>query len=530
MSGHVGKPAREAKVSTRGGLFAEKFMEKKTSIGVLMAVVVIAVVIAYLAASSASMANPTATSSELITTKLAEIPDAYYQAMSVSGGVAKNLSGLSFSPDGKQVALVVKETGKSSVYLDDAAGQWYDTVDLSPFAFSSDGRHYMYIAGKGNDSFVVLDGKEQQHYQNGYVDSSSIFISSSGVPAYVVIVNSKNAGDHLTEYAVFNGHAGNTYAFVEYLKISPDAQHAVYYGCKSDDNTPYSDPLSKGTGFCSFVTQDLDGSVHESDGIFFASGVSEAIYHGNIIYSPDGTLLAYTTRLGNEDSFTINGVKTFSPPGNYPEMNISGVVFSPDSKHVAYLVQGCNQNNPCPTSSFGDPTGGQWYTALDNSVAGTEYDEIKNLTFDNQGGLAYFARTGNKWSMIDGASTHAVPDNFAKFPSQITFAPDNSYLYTYTDTGGKTDLISNDKEVARGDYIAFPAFTPDGKIIYTTVASDSRSMSLVVDGVAHKHDFIQTWLSLPNSIYGPFYKFTSDGSVVYGAIDGKDIYRVVDKL
>lgn len=465
-------------------------------------------------------------SPSLTTAKIAEIPESYYQAMTVSGGIAKNLDGVSFSPDGKNVAYVVKQSDKSAVYYNDTQGPWYSSVNLSPFAFSGDGKHYFYSASLGNDSFVVVDGKEQQHYQNGYIDSTSLLLSTDGIPAFMMNVS----GQSLSQYVVFNGHSGKTYRAVEYMKISPDGQSAAYYGCNKDNTyNQYASDLTTGTGFCSFVIQDLDGTTHEPGGIFYSAGIFEAIYHGNITYSPDGKLLAYTTRLGNEDSITVNGVNTFSPPGNYSENNISGIIFSPDSKHVAYIAQGCSNSNPCITSNLGDLSGGRYFTVLDNNTTGKEYDEIKNLTFDTKGQLAYFARTGNQWFLVEGENEYPTPDGFAKFPSQITFASDNSYLYTYTDISGETVLISNGQQIVREDYIEFPAFTPNGKVIYTGVASDSKSMSLVVDGVAHKHDFVSPFMTLPTSIYGPYYKFVGD-SVIYGAIDGKDFYRVVDKI
>ena len=496
--------------------------EKNNRISIVsLVVIIICVMIVIFYFSGKNLIN------QLATTTLAEIPDTYYQSMSLSGGVAKNLDGISFSSNGKDVAFIVKETGKMSVYLNNTPGTWYDSVSMPGFAFSSNGEHYVYSAMEAGDYFVVVDGKEQQHYKDS-ISTFNLYISPSGIPAYTVAPYGKNLGDSSTEYAVFNDHPGKTYRAIEYLKMSPDGQNIVYYGCNTDYHDPYKSDLNSGSGFCTFITQDLNGKITEDSGIFYFHGIDEAIYRGNITYSPDGKMLAFTSRLGDTDSIKINGVNTFSAPGDYSEMNISGITFSRDSKHIAYLVQGCNQDNPCPLDNLGESIGGVWYTVVDNADMGTKYEEIKNLTFDNNGQLAYFARTGDQWLFIDGSNTYNMPADFTKFPSLIYFSKDNSYLYSYADINGKTFLILNGKQIAQGDYTAFPGFTPDGKVIYWSIASDSKSMSLIIDGVEHKHDVVSPILSLPNSMYDSFYKFTSDGKIVYGAIDGKDISIIVE--
>jgi hypothetical protein len=458
--------------------------------------------------------------SSLGTAKLAQIPDDYYNSMIIGGGVTNSMSGIAFNPNGKEVAYVVKKNNKSSVYINNTPRAWYDSIEGG--AYSSGGEHYYYSAKNGKDSFIVLDGKELKHYyQNAYINDYESAIGSTGIVAYVV-------NYYGTTTMVFNEHVGNSYDSIFDSKISPDGQSVVYYGC-NDDLHVVSD--INPSGYCQFVTQNAGGSSNEAWGLMYSYGVRDAIYKAQEQYSPDGKILAYTNDLG----VMVGGIQLY-PPGGATHTNIESLIFSPDSKHLAYVAQDCG--NVICTTDGGDVTGGKWYVVMDNSTTtNSTYDEIGNLVFNNEDNVAYFARSGSTWSLvINGKTVTQVPsDNNGKNSlfGPVFSADDSHYLYTYMDTGSKNVLIEDGNEVARADNIVLPQFTPTGKIIYMYMSGDKKivKMGININGVAQTtHDLVVPFFSLPTSIYSSFYQFTSNSKIVYGAIDGKDIDRIVEPI
>src|ERR1035437_4987161 len=224
--------------------------------------------------------------SNLSTAKLAQIPDNYYNSMIIGGGVTNSMSGIAFNPNGKEVAYVVKKNNKSSIYINNTPGTWYDSMEGG--VYSSTGEHYYYSATNGKDSFIVLDGKELKHYyQNAYIEGYDNAIGSTGIVAYVV-------NYYGTTTMVFNEHVGNSYDSIFDSKINPDGQCVVYYGC-NDALHVVSD--INPSGYCQFVTQSADGSSREADGFMYSDGVRDAIYKAQEQYSPDGKILAYANDL-----------------------------------------------------------------------------------------------------------------------------------------------------------------------------------------------------------------------------------------
>ncbi len=468
----------------------------------------------------------------LKTTQLAKIPDSYYQAMMLTGGVAQISNGLSFSPDGSKVAYVVTENNQSAVYINNTPGPLYNSI--SNGGFSGNSQHYAYVAMNASGTDVVLDRKVIASYPGSFPRVEDGFsISSSGILEYVLTTYASGDDSSPTqdgqEQVVFNGHLGPSYNDIFDDKISPDGQSVVYYGCTNDDENV--DDNMQSPGSCDFVIQGLDGTFHPIASTVYSNGVDEAIDHSGIQFSPDGKILVYVAHQTTQDSLVVSGLQTWTTPGSYAVENISNVVFSPDSQHLAYIVQGCDEGDGWCVAGFED---GKWYIVEDNKIVSPEYDEIKDLTFNYDGQLSYFALTSSTWSfIINGRNIATIPSEPNDLPNIQFSQDDKDYLYTYQDASN-TILIANGNQIAQAQNgsIFLPQFAPNGEIIFAMVNSSTQTMSLNVGGIVHPaHDLIIPLVLIPNSIYSSFYQYSPDDkNIMYGAVDGQDIKVVVEPI
>ncbi len=62
---------------------------------------------------------------------------------------------------------------------------WYGMESDS--SFSGDGKHFAYTASKGGKSFIVLDGKEGNKYDNVYISKNS-FNEDGKIFSYLAIL------------------------------------------------------------------------------------------------------------------------------------------------------------------------------------------------------------------------------------------------------------------------------------------------------------------------------------------------------
>ncbi len=110
---------------------------------------------------------------------------------------------LTFSPNSKHLAFIASRNNKELVIYDGAAGKPYNTVyDL---IFSPNSSSYVYQAIDGDQTFVVLNSKEQRHFkrptQLSYFTISNIHFSpDSENLAYEVLT------DYPKNYLPYNDH------------------------------------------------------------------------------------------------------------------------------------------------------------------------------------------------------------------------------------------------------------------------------------------------------------------------------------
>jgi hypothetical protein len=192
------------------------------------------------------------------------------------------------------VAVVDGVAGKSY----DMVGQLAPGVWNNPFAFSDDGKHYAYGARQGNKQLLVVDGVEKKSF-----DAPASY--QSPLPR-----------------AIF----------------SPDGSRIAY-------QVQYPPRASNGTrpsGFVKenwrFVVDDKEEREFDADSHLVGMG---GLPFGTPIFSPDGKHLAYTANNG----FLITVVLDNLELGSFNEAGL--LTFSPDSGHFAFLagVMGGNRKD-----------------------------------------------------------------------------------------------------------------------------------------------------------------------------------------
>ncbi len=118
-----------------------------------------------------------------------------YDALYKLGGSLSESEVVRFSPDSKHHAFIAEIDGKMAMIYDWITGPKYDRVQRP--IFSPDSQTFAYIAEKNDKSFVVINGKEQKHYDGLYTipffspDSGSYFYGVKNEDKYAMVFNGK---------------------------------------------------------------------------------------------------------------------------------------------------------------------------------------------------------------------------------------------------------------------------------------------------------------------------------------------------
>jgi Tol biopolymer transport system component len=310
---------------------------------------------------------------------------------------------VTFSPDSKHIAYVAGRDGKEFIVVDDKEEkQQYDSVRWPEF--SPDSKRLAYSAsverekeplGTTFEKFVVVDGKEGEHYGGEDVwVRPVVFSPDSKRVAYSIRALFEK------EFIVVDGVPEKVYEDVgECPAFSPDSKHIAY---SATDRYSYKKLII------------LDGKEQEvHDYVITDWGIVGV----GIIFSPDSKRLAYTASAYKERKMlvVVDGKEgkrydhvmdvVFSPDSKrlayYAHADekylvvvdadegkrydgVSGPVFSPDSKSVAYLAK----------------RGDKWFVVV-NGTEGKQYDSVLGVTFDSDNALHYLALSGNAVYLVE---------------------------------------------------------------------------------------------------------------------------------
>jgi len=256
---------------------------------------------------------------------------------------------------------VASREDKQMVVVDGSEGREYNRIESGPI-FSPDSKDVTYTAKRDNKGFIVKNEIEVADFNSSRI---SLLSPDGKKVAYICEKAGKKS-------VIFDGKQGKEYTKVTKLTFSPNGKRLAYSAWYDD-------------GMCAVI----DGQEQQ-----------QYKWVMNITFSPDSKRVAYSAGAAeeyNEQFVIVDGIegKRYKSQDPYVICEFSPPFFSPDSKHIAYVVEMKDKS----------------WVVLDE-VEGRHYDEIrkktiggwdnwdKSLAFSPDGKIAYWAKRSNMWRIV----------------------------------------------------------------------------------------------------------------------------------
>jgi hypothetical protein len=381
---------------------------------------------------------------------------------------------------GDIVAYLASKGGKRCAVVNGQAGPFYDDIVVGSLCGSPDGKRLAYTAKKGKKWRVVDGGKEGPLYDE-IVDQTPAFSADGKRLAYLA-----RSGDKW--FAVLDGQAGpacdeilqgeSLWTGPEFNQTLKDRNHLVYAALHGKQWSVVVDgkagPVFEALQFGQETLFDMDPPTGESDCIGVTTGAHVSL---------DGSRVAYVARPSAAPEAKCFLVVDDKPGKEYDEIAVAGIVFGPDSKHLAYAAR----------------QGKEWRVVLDGKE-GPAYDALGNDAaklpglygplFSLKGNrLAYAAKKDGKWLMVvdgeAGPAYDAIGSEAQVFPEcyGLRFSPDGKHV-AYTARKGETwRVVADGKPGAEYDNVRGETlhYSPDSAALAYVAEKDGRRV-LVVNG------------------------------------------------
>lgn len=355
-----------------------------------------------------------------------------------------------FSPDSKHFAF---SSGGKLILDGRVYGNEY--TGIYEIVFSPDSKRLAYVARIRNqqgivEDRVVIDGQEGPPYLGA---GRLVFSPDSSHFAYRATVNDKKGKESMV--VILDGRATGIYKHIEYLTFSPDSKSFSFAAYHGDDSA-------------SVVRDSVEGKRHRG------------VYRGNrgvvrdLTYSPDGKTLTYVASDVDEKlRVVVNG--TEGP--DYDD--IISLIVSPDSKHVAYIVQEGEKFMLIVDGSSQYATGENIFPKGEGEYPGVEIFEegselipgVQEVTYSPDGNhlayLVYVESEDRFYIMVDGKlqegytySVYETPGYYSA-SAGIIFSPDSQhFLYV-----SPNQIMLDGQYSRRYDRVWNADFSKDGMFI-----------------------------------------------------------------
>ena len=324
--------------------------------------------------------------------------------------------------------------------------------DPNDYHLSPDGKRFAYQAAWYKETFIILDGKKEDHYDDIDVGMGLIFSPDSKHFAYI-------AHKFFLDYLVLDNKQIASSKRIYKMIFSPDSKRYAYIS-------------SSGKHWK--VTID---------------GKDEKKYDAIIVgpyFSPDSKHVVYSVRNGEKRFIIMDG----TVKSNIYD-DIGGIYFSIDSRHTVYKAK----------------DKGKWLIIYDDVAQDAKFDEIGSFIFSQDSTqLAFIAREGEKWLIEINGKKEIVSHEHIDIHS-IMFDPSGKRLNFKAKEGSKQYIVVNGDAGKKYDKIGLPlasreapVFSPDGNHV-AYPAQENNKWVMVVDGRESKqYDEIEC---------GPFFSLNS---------------------
>jgi hypothetical protein len=393
------------------------------------------------------------------------------------GPLPKQLTDVCVSDDGLHYAAVMPSGSRQVVSHDGKPGPQFDEIGSwggPAIVLPKNGAHVAYIARRGSQRFIVVDGKEipvelsggqNMHYLRAEVrdqikfspDGKHFFYAPNSTDfVHLVLEGNENPDFESIESPVFSEEGGH-YAYV----ATKDGQKVLVVDGKVE--TPLDQEIFR-LQFSRDGKHYAYGRRSGEKAVVVLDGKPQQEYHDiaweTIYLSPTGRLCYQATKddgdAGSKSVVIVDGKE--SPTSEISEK----LLFSPDGKHFAYIT----------TSSDGTSV------VVDGKV-GRPYDTIRNLQFSPDGSrVAYTARTpSGEFAVADEEESEAFHS-----VSNITFS-ENGKRFAYVGSTDKGAVIVVDGKPGK-TYREFEslALSPNGSRYAYEAALDFYKSEVVIDG------------------------------------------------
>ncbi len=377
------------------------------------------------------------------------------------------------SPNGRHIAYI-QSGGGLRVVVDGKEQKPYDQID--GLEFSHNGSQLAYAGRRGDRWYIVTGQRESPGF--GRVGMPHFSADGSKL-AYVALL------DVGKRTVVVNDQAGQPCDVISagLIQFSP-AGSRMAYGAVRD-------------GKCYLV---LDG---EEIGPFDDLGTQTGYR-----FSPDGRRLAFVALVGESLHVILDGHR--SPPA----YDVADLVFSPDSKQIAYGAQEAkdgpwfvfrNAEKLGPYQTIGEgslafspdgtrlafaaQTDGRW-TAVVDGKAGPPHDSVAEMRFSPDGRrLAYVAQDGETEAVVvDGQSQRPFD---AIGGGSLVFSPDSRSLGYIARSGYARFAVIDGARKPRYTMVAYLNFSSDSRHHAYLALNETGAFSVVDDQpAAHRYESV----------------------------------------
>jgi|GEM_PF-6614058 len=408
------------------------------------------------------------------------------------------------SPDCQHIALVVKSDQQMGWQVDGKTPKYFS--DLGPGQWSPDSQHFAYSIPDGSNWRMLIDGKPDNAFD---AVGFPLWSPDSSALAYIAHQRGKSL-------IIYGKQKSQPFESVSHLQYNADGTSLAAIVRREGKDSLWLD------GQIKITADEISDFTWSKTGNHFAfaarNGNAWTVHHDDstgkaveevqlLTLSPDGQHVAYVAtisggtivqlnspapRSSNSKSLLLIADEKTLDTQNNPGFTYTGIVYSPDSKRLAWTAGYFGQvviPNPVAESQVAAMKPSGMHVFIDGK-AGPGYTNVSAPVWSaDSAHLAYGAvqisqNDIKKYMVVDGKPSVAYHDI-----TQPVWNPQASTLAfaTVPETSENKSIVINDgKSSAEYDTASDLLFSADGKY-FSYLALDSKGVFAAINGQESPH-------------------------------------------